>query len=377
LLLSTPVARRLYVTFGLATMLTLAAAPCQSLANDPQSESVLRMLVARKWGAERVELPNAIRWVHYENNLSERWIVDFESGSVALEALWPPTTKSDDALVQNAMVCAISNLYVNAPIAPEAILQEQPTNANAFLFQGQLTEAETQQPVTLQTVNAYAGHLVTRNGMTSEYIRSKDGKMRMLVRLQFQLDPDHLAVRARKFYPLVRVVATRFQQPPELIMAMIHTESAFNPQAASHARAYGLMQVVPSTGGREANQWLNEVDEEPSLEMLLTSSENIILGTAYLALLLEKTFSEVENPTSRLYCAVAAYNGGSSSVARTFTQQHSVRLALKAINGCSPNEVLMKLTTEAPNEETQDYVRHVFQRILLYRPPAWIATDPR
>ena len=51
---------------------------------------------------------------------------------------------------------------------------------------------------------------------------------------------------------------------PKLVMAVIHTESAFNPKARSTFKrkngrtghAYGLMQLVPYSGGKEAYNYL-------------------------------------------------------------------------------------------------------------------------
>lgn len=54
------------------------------------------------------------------------------------------------------------------------------------------------------------------------------------------------------FIPWNQAHAEKHDVDPALIMAIIHTESMFNPRARSHTPAYGLMQVVPHTGGRDA-----------------------------------------------------------------------------------------------------------------------------
>ncbi|HCM06081.1 MAG TPA: hypothetical protein DIC30_08750, partial [Oceanospirillales bacterium] len=44
---------------------------------------------------------------------------------------------------------------------------------------------------------------------------------------------------------MVHQEATRAQLSPELVISVIHVESAFNPYAVSYVGAQGLMQVMP------------------------------------------------------------------------------------------------------------------------------------
>jgi len=243
--------------------------------------------------------------------------------------------------------------------------------ASESLLHCQLTDPVSGEQINANNVGEFGKRLVRRNGVQGELIRGDDGRTRRISRVQLRLTKNHLQIRARKYYPLILENAKRFNHDPALIMAMVHTESAFNPRASSHANAYGLMQLVPESGAREAYRWLHRKDIKPSPAYLMRPRENLELGSAYMKLLQDRIFAKVTNPRSRLYCAVAAYNGGGGNVGRTFSGKKSVQASIRQINSKSPEQVLGILKKSSPHKETRDYMKRVFQRIAIYRQPQW------
>jgi hypothetical protein len=115
--------------------------------------------------------------------------------------------------------------------------------------------------------------------------------------------------------------ATKNHLPPELVAAMVHTESDFRASLVSNKSAQGLMQIVPSTAR------ILGVDDPFDPE------KNIAAGTRYFRYLLDR----FNDPTM----ALAAYNAGEGNVARF---------------GGVP-----------PFTETQDYINRVNRRAARYR----------
>ena len=89
--------------------------------------------------------------------------------------------------------------------------------------------------------------------------------------------------------------ATRHGVDPALMKAMMHTESAFNPNARSPVGAQGLMQLMPATASRfkVSNPW--------------NPAENIEGSAKYIAWLMRRFNNNVEY-------AVAGYNAGEGNV---------------------------------------------------------------
>jgi soluble lytic murein transglycosylase len=100
-------------------------------------------------------------------------------------------------------------------------------------------------------------------------------------------------------------VAHKYRLQPEMLLAIIQTESAFRFDAVSSKGAVGLMQLLPST----AEEVAREIELEWTGDHLLRDPEiNIELGSYYLAKLRDR-FDNLET-------AVAAYNEGPNRVSR-------------------------------------------------------------
>ncbi len=140
---------------------------------------------------------------------------------------------------------------------------------------------------------------------------------------------------------IVAACSAEFGVPEEMIFAVIHTESNFDPEAVSRAGAKGLMQIVEPT-----NEWIAfRMGEEPMNERLFEPEFSIRRGTWLLAYTYDKYGSwEV---------ALAAYNAGIGN-ANKWLQNPDY----------SSDGVTLDVI---PFGETREYVKRVLEAAEKYR----------
>ncbi len=130
---------------------------------------------------------------------------------------------------------------------------------------------------------------------------------------------------------------------PFLVAALIRQESEFNTHSISHANAYGLMQVLPSTGRGIARHF---GIRRFSASDLLTADRNIQFGTYFFKTLLDHSNGEPEK-------ALASYNAGPG------------RTALWSTWG--PFHEPAEFTEVVPFHETRGYIQIVLRNAEVYR----------
>lgn len=169
---------------------------------------------------------------------------------------------------------------------------------------------------------------------------------------------ESLRRQAEQYRPIVEKYAERYSLSPDLVYAIIYTESDFDPDLISNRSAHGLMQVVPETAGGEVHRWLGR-NGKPSRSLLLHPETNIKYGTAYMYLLQTRHLTAIDDLQSREYCAIAAYNIGTGGMLRTFGKSHDEAFA--AINSLTPDEVLRTLLKKLSSRETKAFLAKVLE----------------
>ena len=190
---------------------------------------------------------------------------------------------------------------------------------------------------------------------TIGWIYYKRGELRTGINVMKRAYPQYLAAGGEKlpsellkvlfplnYWPLIKRYSSEHQLDPYIVAALIAQESTFTADVKSAANAYGLMQLLPSTG-RQYAKALNL--PKFSLGMLTTAESNIKMGTAYFADLVQKF--------GGLHFALATYNAGPGRIAKW----------IAAKPGLERDEFI----DDIPFPETQNYVKRILGTAEDYR----------
>jgi len=129
---------------------------------------------------------------------------------------------------------------------------------------------------------------------------------------------------------------------PYIVAGLVRQESEFNPQAVSPAQAYGLTQLLPSTG----RQLLKVPRKRFRASVLFSPEVNLRLGTTYLRIMYDANMGHWER-------TLAAYNAGGSRVDNWM--------------GWGEYREPAEFIESIPFSETRNYVLAVLRNASMYR----------
>ncbi|ATF09298.1 membrane-bound lytic murein transglycosylase MltC [Candidatus Enterovibrio altilux] len=307
--------------------------------------------IAMRWGKNNILITGKRDYVKYTDNYQSRARVDFTNGLVTIETV--ATTHPQQHLKQ-AIVTTL--LTPNNPTAVDLYSAADITLEGRPFLQGQVLDQDGQEISWEWRANRYADYLINKK------IKIKSLRLQNIFYVELPMVSDHSNKRQYQYADLIYQSSRRYGISEELIYTIIKTESSFNPYAVSRANAYGLMQVVPQTAGRDVFKFIKKRSGIPSPEYLFDPASNIDTGTAYFYILKNHYLKDVLNPQSKYYSMVSAYNGGTGNVLKTF-HRYDQKRAIHNLNRLKPNQVYWALTNKHPSSESRRYL----QKVITYQ----------
>jgi soluble lytic murein transglycosylase len=318
------------------------------------------------WYPDRAEVPAALYWRAriaeedrdygvaraWYTKLGERYH-NYYYGYLGRERLAKlPVAAANVALGQDATLAQIPDLKV---AGPEALELEAPANelraekskllVNAGLNEYAIRELQAEQGgqgarwATLLIARIYQDS--GQNNRAIQFLK-KSLPGYYSVDLTALPRPYWEILFPRPYWTDVQTQAAANALDPYLVASLIRQESEFNPNAVSHANAFGLMQLLPQVGKGEARA---AHMKHFSTSSLLVPNINIQLGTHYFKEMVTQYNGQVEY-------ALAAYNAGSNRVDEWLQSGHYGDVA--------------EFVESIPFTETREYVQAIVRNARVY-----------
>ena len=367
--------------------------------------------VEEKW--QDFKAPSKKKYVEYDEDLNSRATIDFENGEITVEVIVEeeigepsvePTEKVDDTIPkeENKTQEMQEKKTIKKPKSLKDIVEKtnlsQPrkpkTKQRSSEEKKEIADQKLQrkladiikamgddgkpmlnkqvadkkgETVTPATAKAFASELVANQPKTKNTYKAKDGKKRTVYTVKVPMKSDHVNTRAERYKQEVLKQSKRFKIDPIVAFAIMETESAFNPKAKSHIPAYGLMQLVPKSGARDAYLYVYKEDIFLDGDYLYKPVNNIELGCAYLGKIRHQYFKSIKDDERAYICTIPAYNTGIGNVAKALVNEAKLKPAAQKANSMSSKQLYEKLHKDLKYKEARDYLERVWSRKEKYR----------
>lgn len=314
------------------------------------AEQAYAKQLSKTW--EQPELASKTRWVSYSDDAHQKTVIDYQDNTVTVEV---QGQVNQQQLLQrlNRRVDQLRNTTVGQAIASDPVVKRLPkpiainvgrdNNTRLIDGVGQLTKKEIVE------------HLVTKKNT------------KRTSKITVKLPDSSYQERVQRVLPSAQTYAQKHGLSVPLMLAIIHTESSFNPLARSHIPAFGLMQIVPTSAGKDVSQFLYGEQRLFAPAYLFDQDNNLEAGSVYFYLLTRRYFKNISDDTKRELMAIAAYNTGPGNVANTFGVGTSLTEASRQANQMTSDQLKQHLMTYLPAQETKNYLTKVLKRKKYYQ----------
>ena len=222
--------------------------------------------VRGKWGSYQDSEPKL--WARYSNDLNSLSMIDFEDNKITLSVI--SESDKDDKEIKKDLSKNFSD-----------ILKEKDGVTGKTVLEGQFEKNGKK----IHSENSK--EMIADAEVKIDVVIGEDNRPRKTYTVTLKMVPNSIQKRAKRYLSLVKKYSEKYNLDPALVLALMHTESSFNPKAFSRRpdgtpMACGLMQLIPTQAARDAHRALYKKDKIVKPEYLYDPENNIKMGTWYI-----------------------------------------------------------------------------------------------
>lgn len=319
--------------------------------------------IERLWNEFKESTPK--EWVSYNADFSGRSEVDFEKSEIKVAAVVDEKASDADKELQEIKAQEIVKQQLIS------IMKEKDEITNEPILTNQVQNPIKESQAILETDLDEIAKKIVKDSKPV-VIKTKDGN-KLKYEITLNLMPDNLKTRLKKYKDSIEAICKKHEVNPKVAMAIIHTESFYNPKAYNrHGNAYGLMQIVPKYAGATMNYALFKKKGKPSSDQLFDAETNLDMGIGYIRWLADHKWNKITNEENRYYAIICSYNGGPGCVYKAMTGKMTKISQLKwdkmmsDLSNLDSQTIYEKLHKDVPWEETRNYIKLVKDRMDKY-----------
>ena len=279
-------------------------------------------------------------------------VIDFETGLVVISAT--SIARLEDAIVE-VVLTQIDPAVIDAKTAKDFGLVNDKTNRP--FFWKQILDHKGQPIDKPWRAEMFAEHL-SQNARQSSSGRFK---------IKITMAEEHKNIAGGKYIKLAKAASRQHNVSVSLMMAIMETESSFNPMARSGSNALGLMQIKANTAGRDYFSIIQGYKHTPSSSYLYKPGNNIEVAAGYLRILGTRYLSGIRHPQKLEYAIISSYNGGAGNLWRSLDKNANKTKSLARINKMTVSEFYWFLTNRHIRGETRNYLKKVSNKQKKYQ----------
>ncbi|MFT5178576.1 MAG: membrane-bound lytic murein transglycosylase C [Alteromonas macleodii] len=337
---------RLLLVYSLSTSSVLIAEDAPDFdSHSPDASALIEAFHAESDNLGSM-LPSVLSW---HGKSTAETLIDFERGIITVNA-------ADSVGIKQAalevLLTQIDPALIDASTASDFGLINSKTQKP--FFYKQVVDQDGQPIASIWRANRFIDYLMARQREPSIH------------GLVISMTKQHKAIAGNKYLSYAKTASAKHMIRIPLIMAIIETESAFNPLARSRSNALGLMQIKADTAGRDYFSIINGDDHTPSSAYLYNPENNVEVGTGYLSILADRYLAGIYHPQKLEYAVISSYNGGSGNLFRSLVRSGDRKAAIKRINAMTVEEFYWFLTNRHIRRESRNYVKKVTARMKKY-----------
>jgi len=319
--------------------------------------------IERLWNEFKESTPK--EWVSYSADFSGRSAVDFEKSEIKVAAVVDEKASETEKEQQKVKAQEIVKQQLISIMKEKDKISNEPILANQVQ-----NPVKENQAIKDKDINLIAEKIVKESKPV--VIKTKDGN-KLKYEISLKLIPNNIKIRLEKYKATIEAMCKKHEVNPKVAMAIIHTESFYNPKAYNrHGNAYGLMQIVPKYAGATMNYSLYKKKGKPSSDQLFDAEINLNMGIGYMRWLADNKWSKVTNKENQYYAIICSYNGGPGCVYKAMTGkmtkigQSKWDKMMNDLSTMDSNDLYNKLHKDVPWKETRNYIKLVKDRMEKY-----------